>query len=168
MNFAETANLEDVGHDQDLGHNRVPPVYTAAPQRTSSEPTALPSVPGVDLSGEVMRTFIAEGDVFTGNITAKNGIRVCGEVHGDIHCEKGTVLVQSTAYVSGSIRGTEKMFIDGRVGSADAETPVTVHTPGHLFLLDKAVVNASAEYGKLGTYGDTTLNGTMKKLPQRA
>lgn len=167
MNLAAMPQ-DDATDVHETGHGRVPPTLTAPPQRTIPEPTPLPSVPGVDLTGEVMRTFIAEGDVFTGNITAKNGIRVCGELHGDIDCQKGTVLIQSGAYVSGSIRASEKVFIDGRVGAADSDTPVTVHTPGHLFLLDKAVVNAAAEYGKLGTYGDTTLNGTMKKIAPRA
>lgn len=166
MNHAEL-NQGDATDVLEVGQGRVLHAFATPPQRNIPEPSPLPSVPGVDLTGEVMRTFIAEGDVFTGNITAKNGIRVCGELHGDIECEKGTVLIQSGAYVSGSIRAAEKVFIDGRVGAADSDTPVTVHTPGHLFLLDKAVVNAAAEYGKLGTYGDTTLNGTMKKIAPR-
>lgn len=119
----------------------------------------------IDLDAEKVRSHIAEGDEFNGDLKCRTGIRISGVVRGSVTCESGAVVVEQTGHVTGSIRGNEKVFIDGKVGEEGSQgDAVTITTPGLISLMDNAVVNANIEYGKLATYGDMNFNGSSRKI----
>ncbi|ABD72001.1 hypothetical protein Rfer_4315 (plasmid) [Rhodoferax ferrireducens T118] len=118
----------------------------------------------IDLEAEKVHSHIAEGDEFIGELKCRTGIRICGVVRGSVNCETGAVVLESTGHVTGSIKGQEKIFLDGKVGEEGGQDAVKVSTPGLIVLMNSSVVNADIEYGKMATYGDMTHNGNSRKI----
>lgn len=118
----------------------------------------------IDLDAEKVRSHIADGDEFIGDLNCRTGIRISGVVRGSVSCESGAVVVEQTGHVTGSIRGNDKVFIDGKVGEEGGQGEVKIITPGLISLMDNAVVNANIEYGKMATYGDMIFNGSSRKI----
>ena len=136
----------------------------ATPKETR-QPTAMSEL-SLDLEAEKVRSFVAEGDEFVGDLHCQFGVRVAGIVRGAIACAAGAVVIERTAQVSGSITGREKIFIDGTINGQGVEggETVKISSPGLIALFNHAVVNADIEYGKLATYDDMTHNGSSKKM----
>lgn len=118
----------------------------------------------IDLEHEKVRSHIAHGDEFVGNLNCSAGVRISGTIRGDVTCATGAVVVESGGLVTGSVNGKENIFINGRVGEDGGDAAVKVCTPGLITLMDEAVVHANIEYGRLATYGDMTHNGTCRKI----
>lgn len=118
----------------------------------------------IDLDKEKVRSHIAEGDEFIGDLKCATGVRISGKVQGSVTCATGAVVIEKSGFVSGSISGQEKVFIDGRVGAEDSQEKVKITSPGMIVLMNDANVNADLEYGKLATYGDMTHNGSSRKI----
>ncbi len=130
------------------------------PMVAADEPPAIK----IDLDAEKVRSHIAEGDEFVGELKCRTGIRISGVVRGSVNCETGAVVLESTGHVTGSIKGQEKIFLDGKVGEEGGQDAVKVSTPGLIVLMNNSVVNADIEYGKMATYGDMTHNGNSRKI----
>jgi len=118
----------------------------------------------VDLAQENVRSYVAEGDEFQGDLHCQGGVRIAGRVSGSVHCGSGTVVIEKTAQVDGSVTGGDKVLIDGLVGTPNTQLPIKVFCPGLVALFNHAVVHADIEYGKLATYDDMTHNGHSRKL----
>jgi|ERR1035437_163406 cytoskeletal protein CcmA (bactofilin family) len=118
----------------------------------------------IDMDAEKVRSHIAEGDEFVGDMNCKTGVRISGTVRGSVKCETGAVVLESTGHVTGSIVGQDKIFIDGKVGNEEGDPGTKITSPGLITLMTNAIVNADIEYGKMATYGDMTHNGNSRKI----
>ena len=131
-------------------------------------PGPIPQIPeqkmSVDLSELKLGTHIAMGDTITGELTCSAGVRVSGKVIGSITCNSGAIVIDQSGVVTGSVNAKEEIFIDGAVGSNDGTGGSRVCSPGLVTLCPNAVVTADVEYGRLVTYGESTLNGTLRKI----
>lgn len=110
-----------------------------------------------------VRSHLAEGDEFIGELRCKTGIRISGKVTGSVSCESGAVVVEKTAHVTGSITAKDQVFIDGRVGD-EGNTPVEIQSPGLVALLNNSNIVGNVTYGKLSTYGEMSINGSVSKM----
>lgn len=147
-------------------HHNVTSIHPV-PSGGSSPPAAPAMAPlHIDLDKEKVRSFLAEGDEVTGDLRCSTGICVAGTVRGSVHCETGAIVIEKSGHVTGSLSGTEKILIDGRVNCADGQQTgsVQITTPGLVALFNHAIVNADIEYGKLATYDDMTHNGRCRKM----
>ena len=121
----------------------------------------------IDFEAEKVKSFLAEGDEFIGELKCATGIRISGKVSGSVICKTGAIVLEKTGVVTGSIQGSDKIFIDGTVGSAEGAERVKIISTGLITLMNHCVANADIEYGKLATYGDMTHNGSCKKLARK-
>lgn len=117
----------------------------------------------VNLVEHNVRSHIADGDEFVGELRCKTGIRISGKVSGSVSCESGAVVVEKTAHVTGSITAKDHVFIDGRVGD-EGTAPVEIQSAGLVALLNNANIVGNVTYGKLATYGEMTINGSVSKM----
>ncbi len=123
----------------------------------------------LDLEGELVRSYIADGDVVEGNLVLRTGVRIAGVVRGNVRCESGAIVVEQSGVVHGSLSGEGRILVDGTVnpdgsmgeGSASA---VQIRSPGMIAFFNNARVNADVEYGRLLTLDAMEHNGFSKRL----
>lgn len=106
-----------------------------------------------------IRTLVGEGTVVRGELRFSEGLRVDGEVIGDIVAfgELPTILVISeNARVTGKVKG-EHVIINGRV-----QGPVL--STGLLELQPKAAIVGDVRYEVLEMHQGATIDGELKPL----
>ena len=106
-----------------------------------------------------IRTLIGEGTVITGELRFKEGLRIDGEVHGDVLAtdEGHSILVISEkARVVGRVRAAH-VIINGRV-----EGPV--QSDELLELQPKASIVGDVRYQSLEMHQGATINGELQPL----
>lgn len=103
-----------------------------------------------------IKSLIAEGDRFEGNLQFVQGLRIDGHVVGDVRCntEKGGLLVISaTARVEGAIHAAH-VIVNGEVMG-------TVFASTLLELQPKARVTGDVHYKALEMHQGATICGNM-------
>lgn len=81
---------------------------------------------------DTMDTLIGEGTIFEGKITSAAGVRIEGQLTGDISCE-GDVTIGEKANVKSSISSRD-ITIAGTVhGNAKAKGKITITSKGELY-----------------------------------
>jgi cytoskeletal protein CcmA (bactofilin family) len=117
----------------------------------------------VDEAIDNIRTVIAEGDVFEGNLTTKGGVRVTGSVTGNVTSLSGSVVVDAQGVIDGNVSATNRVICDGRIGSLDKTKPsqATVVCEGVVALTSKAKMRADVYSGQFVNYQGSTINGML-------
>jgi cytoskeletal protein CcmA (bactofilin family) len=118
--------------------------------------------PSINIDPKEVRSLLAEGDEFIGDVKAACGIRVAGKITGNLESRSGVIVIEKTGVVTGSVRGSDRVYVDGRVG--EEGQAVQIHSPGTVTLMGNCIVNADIEYGRLATLGDMTHNGSSRKI----
>lgn len=106
-----------------------------------------------------IRTLIGEGTVLRGELRFTDGLRIDGEVHGDISAEPGMrslVVIGSKARVHGKVTAGH-VIIDGEV-----KGPVLASEM--LELQPRARVTGDVRYGVLEMHPGASLDGEIKPL----
>lgn len=116
---------------------------------------------GVDQALENLHTYVAEGDIVVGTLKLKGGARIAGMVSGDLICENGSAIVESTGSVEGSISASKRIVIAGAVGhGADSATREMI-CPGDIIILGTGKATGAAYYGNLVTYDGGMVEGRV-------
>lgn len=77
-------------------------------------------------------TLVGEGSIFEGNIKSDAGLRVEGQIKGDIHCQ-GDVTIGEKGIVHSNITA-RNIIIAGTVhGNVHANTKLSIHAKGKLY-----------------------------------
>jgi cytoskeletal protein CcmA (bactofilin family) len=106
-----------------------------------------------------IKSLIAEGSRITGSITFTDGLRIDGEVHGDVHAndEHASLLVISdSAKVMGAVTA-DHIIVNGLV-----EGPIHAHQM--LELQPKARIEGDVEYAALEMHQGALITGQLKPL----
>lgn len=106
-----------------------------------------------------IRTLIGEGTVITGELRFKEGLRIDGEVQGDVlAAEEGhsILVISEKARVVGRVRAAH-VIINGRV-----EGPV--QSDELLELQPKACIVGDVRYQSLEMHQGATINGELQPL----
>jgi cytoskeletal protein CcmA (bactofilin family) len=106
-----------------------------------------------------IRTLIGEGTVITGELRFKEGLRIDGEVQGDVlAAEEGhsILVISEKARVVGRVRAAH-VIINGRV-----EGPV--QSDELLELQPKASIVGDVRYQSLEMHQGATINGELQPL----
>lgn len=106
-----------------------------------------------------IKSLIAQGTVIEGNLRFTDGLRIDGEVIGDIRAEDGGVsllVISETASVSGHIRA-DHVIINGRVLGS-------VHAAELLELQPKAKIQGDVSYKALEMHQGAVISGQLRPL----
>ena len=106
-----------------------------------------------------IKSLIAEGSRITGNITFTDGLRIDGEVHGDVRAndERASLLVISdSAKVLGSVTA-DHIILNGFVKGL-------VHAQQMLELQPKARIEGDVQYATLEMHQGALIAGQLRPL----
>jgi len=106
-----------------------------------------------------IKSLIAEGSRISGNISFTDGLRIDGEVHGDIRADDahGSLLVVSeSAKVTGSI-SADHIIINGSVHGP-------VYAQHMLELQPKARIEGDVQYAALEMHQGALITGQLRPL----
>jgi cytoskeletal protein CcmA (bactofilin family) len=106
-----------------------------------------------------IKSLIAEGSRITGNITFTDGLRIDGEVHGDViaNNENASLLVISdSAMVLGSVTA-DHIIVNGIVKGP-------VHAQQMLELQPKARIEGDVQYAALEMHQGALITGQLRPL----
>ncbi len=106
-----------------------------------------------------IKSLIAEGSRITGSITFTDGLRIDGEVHGDVHAndEHASLLVISdSAKVMGAVTA-DHIIVNGLVKGP-------IHAHQMLELQPKARIEGDVEYAALEMHQGALITGQLKPL----
>lgn len=106
-----------------------------------------------------IKSLIAEGSCITGNVRFNDGLRIDGEVTGDIRAddERGSLLVISeSATVTGAITA-DHIIINGAVHGP-------VHAQHMLELQPKARIAGDVQYAALEMHQGALITGQLRPL----
>ena len=109
-----------------------------------------------------IRSLIAPGTVIEGNITFTDGLRIDGEVNGDIKASEGAasiLVVSELATVNGHIQA-EHVVINGRVVGP-------VHATELLELQPKAKIAGDVSYKALEMHQGAVISGQLRPTSQQ-
>ena len=106
-----------------------------------------------------IKSLIAEGSRITGSITFTDGLRIDGEVHGDVHAndEHASLLVISdSAKVMGAVTA-DHIIVNGLVKGP-------IHAHQMLELQPKARIEGDVEYAALEMHQGALITGQLKPV----
>lgn len=106
-----------------------------------------------------IKSLIAQGTVIEGNLRFTDGLRIDGEVIGDIRAAEGGVsilVISETASVSGHIHA-DHVIINGRVAGP-------VHASELLELQPKAKIQGDVSYKALEMHQGAVIFGQLRPL----
>ena len=106
-----------------------------------------------------IKSLIAQGTVIEGNLRFTDGLRIDGEVIGDIRAADGGVsilVISETASVSGHIHA-DHVIINGRVAGP-------VHASELLELQPKAKIQGDVSYKALEMHQGAVISGQLRPL----
>jgi cytoskeletal protein CcmA (bactofilin family) len=106
-----------------------------------------------------IRTLVGEGTVVTGEVRFSDGIRIDGEVRGDVIATGGDhnlVVISEKARVHGKVRAGH-VIINGEVNGP-------VHSDELLELQPNARINGDVRYEKLEMHQGATISGELRPL----
>lgn len=106
-----------------------------------------------------IRTLVGEGTVVTGEVRFSDGIRIDGEVRGDVIATGGDhnlVVISEKARVHGKVRAGH-VIINGEVNGP-------VHSDELLELQPSARINGDVRYEKLEMHQGATISGELRPL----
>jgi cytoskeletal protein CcmA (bactofilin family) len=106
-----------------------------------------------------IRSLIGEGTVVQGEVRFEEGLRIDGEVHGDVTAvgERATLLVISEkARVHGKVKG-EHVIINGSVVGP-------VECGGLLELQPKARIEGDVHYGTIEMHQGASIDGEVRTI----
>jgi cytoskeletal protein CcmA (bactofilin family) len=106
-----------------------------------------------------IRTLVGEGTVVTGEVRFGDGIRIDGEVRGDVIATGGDhnlVVISEKARVHGKVRAGH-VIINGEVNGP-------VHSDELLELQPNARINGDVRYEKLEMHQGATISGELRPL----
>lgn len=83
------------------------------------------------LNANVTDTIIGEGSVFEGKITSEAGIRIEGQISGDVSCS-GDVTVGKNGVVKSNISARSVILAGTVHGNVTAKEKLTIMSTGHL------------------------------------
>ena len=104
-----------------------------------------------------IKSLIAQGTVIEGNLRFTDGLRIDGEVIGDIHAAEGgesILVISETASVSGRIHA-DHVIINGRVMGP-------VHASELLELQPKAKISGDVSYKALEMHQGAVIFGQLR------
>jgi len=106
----------------------------------------------------VIRTLVGEGTVLSGNLAFTDGLRIDGEVHGDVEAsgDRSIVVVSENARVYGKVKAGH-VIINGEVRG-----PVISHEL--LELQPKARVTGDVRYELLEMHQGALIDGEIRPL----
>jgi cytoskeletal protein CcmA (bactofilin family) len=106
-----------------------------------------------------IRTLVGEGTVVTGEVRFNDGIRIDGEVRGDViatGADHNLVVISEKARVHGKVRAGH-VIINGEVNGP-------VHSDELLELQPNARINGDVRYEKLEMHQGATISGELRPL----
>ena len=106
-----------------------------------------------------IKSLIAQGTVIEGNLRFTDGLRIDGEVIGDIRAADGgdsILVISETASVSGHIHA-DHVIINGRVAGP-------VHASELLELQPKAKIQGDVSYKALEMHQGAVISGQLRPL----
>jgi cytoskeletal protein CcmA (bactofilin family) len=108
-----------------------------------------------------IRTLIGEGTVITGEVRFSDGLRIDGEVHGNVTCigdTRSLLVVSEKARIRGKVRAGH-VIINGQIeGPVEAEDL--------LELQPKARIVGDVRYEALEMHQGATIDGELRPLKQ--
>ena len=108
-----------------------------------------------------IKSLIAQGTCIEGNLTFADGLRIDGEVIGDIRADEGgssILVVSESAVVSGSIYA-DHVIVNGRVIGP-------VHASELLELQPKAKISGDVSYRALEMHQGALISGQLRPTSQ--
>jgi cytoskeletal protein CcmA (bactofilin family) len=106
-----------------------------------------------------IRTLVGEGTVMTGEVRFSDGIRIDGEVRGDVTATGAAhslVVISENARVHGKVRAGH-VIINGEVNGP-------VHSDELLELQPNARINGDVQYEKLEMHQGAAITGELRPL----
>lgn len=106
-----------------------------------------------------IKSLIAQGNVITGNMLFRDGLRIDGEVKGNLHAAEGSgsiLVISETAVVTGEIRA-DHVILNGKVCGP-------VYASHLLELQPKARLDGDVTYKALEMHQGAIINGQLKPL----
>jgi len=106
-----------------------------------------------------IKSLIAEGSRIAGNVTFTDGMRIDGEVTGDVHADEGQpslLVISDAAVVQGSVMA-DHIIINGRVKGP-------VHAQNLLELQPKARIEGDVQYTALEMHQGALITGQLRPL----
>ena len=105
-----------------------------------------------------IRSLVGEGTVMQGSVRFADGLRIDGEVHGDVLAtsERSIVVISENARVHGKVKGGH-VIINGEVNGP-------VHSDLLLELQPTALVTGNVRYELLEMHQGALIDGEIKPL----
>lgn len=147
-------------------------VETAAVSENHSKPSfeALPDgekTIKIDEKIDAIYSVVGDGDIISGNLVCKRGIRVTGVVKGNVEAKDGSVIVDEGGVIEGNVIASRRIICAGTIGIADESSAktATIACPGIIVTAGEGKIYGDVFYGKLLTSGDTEksfVEGSLK------
>jgi cytoskeletal protein CcmA (bactofilin family) len=106
-----------------------------------------------------IKSLIAEGSRIAGDVTFTDGMRIDGEVAGNVHAEEGQpslLVISDAAVVQGSVMA-DHIIINGHVKGP-------VHAQNLLELQPKARIEGDVQYAALEMHQGALITGQLRPL----
>jgi cytoskeletal protein CcmA (bactofilin family) len=117
----------------------------------------------IDEGRDRIRSVVASGDEFKGDLVLSEGGRISGIVRGDVTATNGALVIDAGAFVYGNVYASKRLVVLGTIGSAGEKEPVEVNCPGLIIAAGNSVINGSVVYGQLAVYDAAATNGSIRR-----
>lgn len=134
----------------------MPVAHPAAPVRQAPATVMeRPSPQSIDIQAENIKSVIAAGESFDGNLRLQRGIKIDGYVKGNIEfgLTDGMLVVTHKATVEGNIIGPRAIIVGEVIGN--------IMIAGRLIILPSAKIHGDIAAGALQMHEGATMNGRI-------
>lgn len=135
----------------------------AVPQPVVAKaPTAVIPAPShaIDVRAEAIKSVIAAGEFFEGNLHFQHGAKIDGRVQGNINfgINDGLLVLNESGQVEGNIAGPRAIIVGEVFGNIIVE--------GKLIILPKARIHGDIAAGTLQIMEGSTINGRIRTVSE--
>lgn len=138
----------------------VPATMPVPAQRHGNAPVVMerPTPQSIDVKAENVRSVIAPGEQFDGNLRLQHGIKIDGAIHGDIEfgLTDGMLVLNPSGTVDGNISGPRAIL----VGAVRGNVMIT----GRLIILSTARITGDIAAGALQVHEGAKVDGRIRTL----
>ncbi len=133
----------------------------AVPQPlVSKAPTAVIAPPShaIDVRAEAIKSVIAAGEFFEGNLHFQHGVKIDGRVQGNINfgINDGLLVLNENGHVEGNITGPRAIIVGEVYGN--------IIVAGKLIILPRARIHGDIAAGTLQIMEGSTINGRIRTV----
>lgn len=157
---APTTSVPVLQHPQAPVHTQPAPTQVVPVARQQAVAKENPSSQLVDVKVENIKSVIAAGECFDGNMRFQNGAKIDGRIKGNVEfgITDGMLVLNRSGVIEGDILGPRAIIVGEVIGN--------IMTTGKLIILPNAVIHGDIAAGTLQIHEGASINGRIQTVSE--